>query len=121
MYIELHFPSGTKRLPGAYKSKERSAPRIVKTYQERLREMKSSRPVGQWQPPRTQRRPSAGAASRRAPPPPAVRAVPRKPRKTKTYAEQLQELQPPKDMYRTGGFTSSRFNLAKFKSHLMQS
>ncbi len=68
--------------------------------------MKSSRPVGQWQPSRTQRPSAAGSgvASRRAPPPPPVRAVPRKPRKTKTYAEQLQELQPPKEMYRTGVF-----------------
>ena len=32
--------SGTKRLPGTWKTKERRAPRSVKSYQERLKDMK---------------------------------------------------------------------------------
>ena len=31
---------GTTRLPGSYKENERQAPRLVKTYTERLKEMK---------------------------------------------------------------------------------
>ena len=79
-------------MPGSYKSTQRTGPRVVKTYQERLAGMKQNR---------TYSKPITASARARGPRDTRTGGTQTfspqsKPRKTKTYAEQLQALQPPK-------------------------
>jgi hypothetical protein len=94
---------GSSHLPHAAKKQDR--PRVVKSYTERLQDMKHTRTIdtGSW----LHKKPIEQKDTRvmrggRLTELKRAAITPSKPRKTLTYSEQLQQLQPPKETYRSG-------------------